>query len=1028
VALTCRTCNAVANADAAFCASCGAALSAPPAERRLITVVFFDLVGSTSLSEMLDPEDMSELLDEYQACCVEAVESAGGSIQQYLGDGVLAYFGYPQAHEDDARRAVQAALQVVDSVARIEAPAGVPAIAARAGIHTGLVLVGEVGRGRHRENLAIGHTPNVAARVEGEAGPHQVAITSATLELVEGYFETEDMGAPELKGVKQKVGLHLVLAQTDVERRFEVAEKHGLTPFVGRDANLEVITTCWHDTEIGKGNALLLVGEPGIGKSRHVQIARKLAERASIMECFCHPDLRNSPLHPFTRSFVGLFGLLESDDPSSRFARIREYAERFGLGGVEDLSLLCNLMSVVPPPEHPPLGMSTARQYQRTLELVVTLINTLSSDEPLLLIVEDLHWADPTTLDALGMLLGAVSDTPLMFVATARPEFLCPWAEHPDLHILNLQRLGEAEVQEMILSLSGGAPLPPEVMEALVERCEGVPLIVEELTKAVLASELLVMDDQQLSVRGSLDDHVIPSTLQESLIARLDSLGESKQLAQIAAVFGKSFPVELLRTVTELPEREFESSLTGLLDADFVQAEADGFVFKHALLRDAAYDSVPRARRRELHARVARCYESLAEHTVQAHPELIAHHYSAGGDQERAAQLWLLAGQTALRRNAQVEAAELLRTALSALEGQPDSPERNLTELDVVMTLGPALINAFGYNAPEVETVCLRALELCSVVGDVPQRVPALINHWGFQCSRARHDDALALSATIMEFAEAAQSDELLLEGNLCVGISNLYLGNLEVAKAAFERVTALYDREAHDGHRFQYGNDPASIALSYLSLIHWFLGDEERSQDLSRESEAFARSLKHPFTEAFALGNVIHHRILCGDLAEAGRVLQETFELCEREAIPAIVPGVMAAYLQAANGDAAAPEALKGAADFSRLVGFLLLLPYIDATQADALSARGDHAEAEACLAASLETMNTTGERWAEAEIHRLHGQILERRGAAAAEIEGAYRLAVESARRMGAHGWKSRAENSRARWLESPLQSGGG
>jgi len=1017
VSLTCRSCNAVTNAGAAFCPSCGVALSVTPAERRLITVVFFDLVGSASLSEMLDPEDMRDVLDRYQACCAEAVESAGGSIQQYLGDGVLSYFGFPQAHEDDARRAVQAALQAVNSVTRITPPPGAPAIAARAGIHTGLVLVGEVGRGKHRENLAIGHTPNVAARVQGEAEPHQVVITSATLELVQGYFETDDIGAKHLKGVTDSIGLHLVRSQTGVERRFEIAVRHGLTPFAGGNAVLDAIESCWNDAALGSGKAILLVGEPGIGKSRHVQMARNLAEHAFVMDCFCHPDLRNSPFHPFTRSFAGLFGLLESDEPSNRFAKMQEYAQRFGLGSDENLTLLCNLMSVAPPREQPPLGMSATRQYQRTLELVVALIQTLSRERPLLLIVEDLHWADPSTLDAIGMLLGALGDTRLLLVATARPEFACPWVERPDLHILNLPRLAEADAKAMILSLTAGVPLPPEVTKALIDRCEGVPLVVEELTKAVLASGRLIMVDQQLSVRGSMDDHVIPSTLQESLIARLDRLGDSKQLAQMAAVFGKSFSADLLETVADLPEGEFEASLAGLLDADFIQAEEGGYMFKHALLRDAAYDSVPRARRRELHLRVARSYESLPEHAVGAHPELIAHHFSAGGDQKRAAPLWLLAGQSALRRNAQVEAAELLRAALAALQEQPHSPERSLVELDTLMTLGPALINAVGYGSSEVEAVCLRAQELCAEVGDVPQRVPALINLWGFQCSRARHDDALKLSATIMDLAQAAQNTDLLLEGNLCVGISNLYLGNFDVAKAAFERALALYDREAHASHRFQYGNDPAAIALSYLSLIHWFIGDQVRARELSLESETFARSLKHPFTEAFALGNAAHHRILCGDLSEAGRILQKTFELCEREAVPALVPGILAAYLQAARGDPSAPEQFKPATDFSRFVGFRVLLPYLDAIHADALSARGDHAEAEALLAASLEAMNATGERWAEAEIHRLRGRILERRGASAAEVEDSYQRALECARRVGARGWEARVENRRAR-----------
>lgn len=990
------------------------------AERRRLSVVFCDLVGSTRLSEMLDPEDMRDLLGTYQGCCVKAVESAGGHVAQYLGDGVLVYFGYPQSHEDDARRAVRAALQIVKSVAKIPAPAGAPPIAARVGIHTGLVVVGEVGRGGHRENLAIGDTPNVAARLQGEADPHQVIISSETLGLVRGFFETTDLGERELKGVKGTTRLHRVDGETGVVRRIDAAVRHGLTPFVGDHGESDAIAQRWAEAEAGTARAVLLMGEAGIGKSRHVEIAKKRVDAGRVIECFCSPDLQNSPLHPFTRAFEGLFGLTEIDDAATRFAKIRAHAEPLGLGGDEDLALLAGMLAVPVPADHPPLTLSARRQRQRTLELVLAVVHGISDREALLLTVEDLHWADPSTLEAIGLLLAGRSRTRLLLLATARPEFVCPWADQPMLVELRLSRLGDEQVGQMIGNLTKGVRLPSEVMRALIERSEGVPLFVEEITKAVLESGALVREDRYV-LRGTLADEAIPTTVHESLLARLDRLGDNKRLAQVAAVLGRSFSGELLRAVTDLPNAQFDAALNALIEADFVRPEADAYSFRHALLRDAAYDSLLRSSRRELHLRVARTYESRFAHPADAQPELVAHHFGAGGEPQRAAQLWAVAGQRALRRNAHLEAAALLRAALDAVAEMPESQPRALAELDVLMALAPALIFSQGYGAPDLEKTWARAQELCAIVGDVPQRVPALIGSWMFACIRSRHRDALALSARIVELAQAAQSDDLLLEGHLCVGVSSFCTGDLVEAASRFERVRAMYDLERHASHRFLFGNDPASVALSYLSLIRWLLGDEALGRQVSTESIELATGLNHPFTAVFALSLAAWHRLFCDELDEAEAFLGECHELSQREGVPRLLSGILAAWLLARRGDPSANDAFYGATAYYKGSGSRCFLPLCEAARADALSLAGLHAEAEVCVASSIEAVELTGERWAEAEIHRLRGQILERRGAATEEVEACYRHAIELGKRAGAKAWEQRAAQSLATWLEA-------
>jgi predicted ATPase len=582
-------------------------------------------------------------------------------------------------------------------------------------------------------------------------------------------------------------------------------------------------------------------------------------------------------------------------------------------------------------------------------------------------------------------------------------------AEH--VHSLQLQPLSENDCALMIEQLVDDPEQRSVVRDAVISRSDGVPLFISELTKVVVAS------GSESFEFG--DDNSVPVALHDLLVARVDQFAAQRDVAQALAAFGQPTDVTRLTSVIDQPGVTVIRDLDALEAGGLIVRTGDRYEFVHVLLRDAVLRLQLRPQRRALHQRIAVALDGSRAADTSVDDAIIAHHYSVAGDHDRATQLWLRAGQHALRRNAQVEATELLRAALSAVQNLPESPERTVAELDVVMALGPALINSKGYGAPDVEEVCLRAYELCESVGDVPQRVPALINLWNFLASRAQHREALELSATIMELAEATGRDDLVLQANVCVGTSNAFLGNLDVAVEHFERALDMYDETAHANLRFDYGTDPAVLALSYLMVLHVYLGDEARSQELSEQCEAFSRSIKHPFSEMFGLCFVGQHRTFTGQLDDAERLLREADELCAREAIPGILPLTNTAILQAARGEAAAAEACQMATDITRLVGLLVNVPYIEAVQADALSARGDHAEAEAQIAASFETMNETGERWAEAEIRRLHGQILERGGAPATEVEECYRLAVETARLMGAHGFEAWANQSLTRWL---------
>lgn len=1018
----CRVCSAVVAAGARFCSECGAPVVVPQAERRLLTVVFCDLVDSTALAEQLDPEDLRDLLVRYQACCTEAVEGAGGNVRQYLGDGVLAYFGHPQSHEDDARRAVQSALAIVRAVATLAAPAGAPRVAVRVGVHSGIALVGEVGQGHFRERLAVGDTPNVAARVQAEAGPNEVVMSADTLELVEGFFETVDLGAVRLKGLKEPRGLHRVVRETRVVRRLDAAATRGLTPFVGASGTRDLVAARWKEAEAGVSHAVLLTGEPGLGKSRHVHVVKALAQRARVIECFCSPDLLSSSLHPFLPALSDLIGLADDDDAAARFAKIEGRAEADGVGSADDLALLATLLAVAVPVGHPPVLMSAARQYQRTLELVMALLLGAAREGPVLLVVEDLHWADPSTIELMGQLIQALPTSRLLVLATARPDFTAPWVDRPGVTPLALGRLDADAARQMILTLTGGVPLPDDVVGRLVERSEGVPLYVEELTRAVLSSGDIVLEDNRFSLRGAGAEQVIPATLRGSLLGRLDRLGEGKALAQRAAIIGRTFTADMLAAVADLPASAFEASLLRLLASDIVRRDGEQYAFQHALVRDAAYDSVPKDLRRQLHRDLARSLEERFAPVVAARPELVAYHYGAAGDAARAVPHWLAAGRTALQRNALREAVTLLGSARAALAATPDSPGRVAAELDVVLLQFAALCNLQGYGTPDVEALQQRAQALSEVTDDVTRRCLSLICTSSFEISRARLRVAGERTRTLLALAEAARDDDLQLEGHLYVGIALTYRGHVDEAIPHFHEVLARYRPDAHAHHRFQFGQDPASVALSYLPILYWLRGDTERALAASRESVERAATLRHPFSESWVLSTAGWLRIFMRDFTGAAALLEECRALCAREGLATMALGVLFGYLEVEVGAPDAPARLDAAIGLSRAAGIDLLLPLAEAVLADALSARGDHEAATARIASSLAAVAVTGERYPEPEIHRRHARILARAGAPAEAVEACLVRALDCVERDGTRGWGPRIEEDLASWRAGP------
>ncbi len=959
-------------------------LAEHPGDRRRLTVLFCDVVGSTELAGRLDPEDTRELLRAFQSASAAAIESFGGTVSHFIGDGILAYFGFPIAHEDDAARAALAGLAMVEAVDALGLQTGGAAdrrLTIRVGIHTGLAVVADMGAGNRVEpHDIVGETPNVAARVQGEAPPGHVLISEATLELAQAFIEVEEHGSPRLKGVARPLKLFRVVGQRRVPWRADAPG--GAGPLVGRHDEQTVIDAAWTRAS-DEGVVVFLRGDAGIGKSRLIAhaIERGGEDGATVLVVQCAS----------LRSHESLWAV---DEAIRGFATTARPEQRV-------------LIDQLPPPEPDPTVASPARQREQRFHALIGWIDALADTERVLVVVEDLHWADATTLEFMQRFVCRPSLGRCLVLATSR-EPLHFEADH--VQSLELQPLSVDDCALMIEQLVDDPEQRSAVRDVVISRSDGVPLFISELTKVVVASgsESFEFDD----------DNSVPVALHDLLVARVDQFAEQRDVAQALAAFGQPTDVARLISVLDQPGLRVIRDLDALEAGGLVRRTGDRYQYVHVLLRDAVLRLQLRPQRRALHQRIAGVLDGVRGVDPSVDDAIIAHHHSLAGDHERAAQLWLRAGQHALRRNAQVEATELLRAALSAVQNLPESPQRTVAELDVVMALGPALINSKGYGAPDVEEVCLRAYELCEAVGDVPQRVPALINLWNFLASRAQHREALELSATILELARASGRDDLLLQANVCVGTSNAFLGNLDVAIRRFERAVDMYDATAHANLRFDYGTDPAVIALAYLTILYGFLGDNGRSQELSERCEELSRSLKHPFSETFALCLVSYQRIFTGELDDAARLLRECEELCAREAIPPILPLTYSAILQAAREEPAAPEACQVATDISRLAGLLVNVPFIEAMHAGALSARGDHGEAESQIAASLETMNATGERWAEPEMHRLRGQILERSGAPATEVEECYRVALSAARRMGARGFEARVNESLPGW----------
>jgi len=1026
----------------------------PSGERRQLTVMFCDLVGSTALSEQLDPEELREVVRTYQQSSAAVIEGFDGHIAQYLGDGLLVYFGYPTAHEDDAQRAVRAGLAIVDELQKwVPSPlagegqgegsvgaTGRSPLQVRIGIHTGLVVVGEMGGGAKREHLALGDTPNIAARIQGLAEPDSVVVSAATQRLVAGLFACQDLGPQTLKGLSTPLSVYQVVRESEAHSRFDVAVRTGLTPLVGRDLEIGLLQERWARAKEGAGQAVLLSGEAGIGKSRLVHELKAQLERERVprIEFRCSPYHQNSAFYPIIEHLQRLLQFAHEDTPQIRLTKLQHLLTRYRFPQPDTLVLLATLLSLPLPQDAPPLTLSPQQQKQKTQEALVSWIVEEAETTAVCCVCEDLHWVDPSTLDVLSRFLDQVPTVRMLTVLTFRSDFTPPWRLRSHITLLTLTRLGGPDVESMVERMAGGKSLPDEVIKQIVDKTDGVPLFVEELTKMILESGLLRVAEDHYELIGPLPPLAIPSTLQDSLMARLDRLSPVRELVQLGATLGREFSYDVLRALSPLDEVALQQGLQQVVEAELLYQRGvlpqATYLFKHALIQDAAYQSLLKSRRQQLHQQVAQILADTFPQTAEIHPELVAYHYTEAGLGEHALPYWQRAGERAIQRYAHQEAETHLKKSLELLKLLPETPQRTQQEFVLRTTLALTLQAIRGYGSPEVEQAYVGVRARVGEVQSRAQLVRMLFGLCQLHLARAEYETAREIGQQLLGIAEDEQDTGLLVEAHAVMGVTVFHQGEIQTVLTHLQQSADLYDREQHRSHAAVYGQDPWVASRSYSGLALWLLGYPQQAVQRTSEALRYAQEIEHPFSHAFALHDLTLIYQFQRNLAAVQQHAEALLTLAREQKFPTweIAARTLHAWVLVEQGQSeAGATILRWGIDARLAVGMTLRMPYQQARLAEACGKNNHPEEGLVLMERALATVASTRERWWEADLYRLKGeltlqeadqkskipklrsQILEPRS----EAEACFLKAIDIARQQQAKSLELRATMSLAR-----------
>jgi class 3 adenylate cyclase/predicted ATPase len=993
------------------------------AERRQLTVMFCDLVGSTALAARLDPEDLREVIAAYHRAVAQVVAGFDGFVAKYMGDGVLIYFGYPRAHEDDAERAVRTGLELVETIGRLDVKSA--QLQARVGIATGLVVVGDlIGEGSAQEQSVVGETPNLAARLQAFAGPDAVVIAGSTRRLVGDLFEYRDLGAVELKGIAGLMLAWQVLRPSAVASRFEAMHASALSRLVGRNEEIDLLLRRWARAKAGDGQVVLISGEPGLGKSRiTAALTERLhAEQHLRLRYFCSPYHQDSALYAFIDQLGRASGFARDDPPIAKLEKLEALLARAAPPD-EDVAFLIDLLSLPGSERNPLPNLSPQRKKERTLEALIRQLEGLARQQPVVMVFEDAHWIDPTSRELLDLTVERVRSLPVLLIVTFRPEFRPPWSGQPQVSMLALNRLDRHDRTALVEQIAGGKALPDEVIAQIAERTDGVPLFVEELTKSVLESGLLREEADRYVLDRALPPFAIPTSLHDSLLARLDRLASVRHVAQIGAAIGREFSYTLLHAVSRLPEDELQASLARLVASELIFQRGTPpdavYAFKHALVQDAAHGSLLRSSRQQLHAQIAAALQAHSPEIMDSQPELFAQHYAEAGLIEKSAAYWGKAGRRSAARSAMAEAVAQLQKGLDQLALLPDTPERQRQELQLRSALGAVLQIVKGDAAPESGHAYDRAGELWERLGSPSEFLQVPYGQSRYHMFRGEFDLGLRLAEDLLDLSRQRNDIAGLVLGHQSSGGNLMFAGRFALSRSNLEEVLALYDPISHRSLVHQAGIHPHVNSQAFLAIVLFCLAFPDQALAQSNAAIAEARRLAHPPSLAVSLALGARLLSVVGEYAGLNERADELVAVATEQGLPywRALGTIFRGCAKVNNGDLIDGMSLlrSGSADY-RATGAEAWVPHHIALLSGACEIEGKIEEGLTLLDAALQIVERTGGRWLEAELNRHKGQLLLRQGHSEA-AEELYRKALSVAEEQRAKLWELRAAVSLAR-----------
>ena len=1039
----CLACGLANPASNNFCGDCGAGLRADlaaaipaardarPIERRQLTVLFCDLVGSIALSAGLDPEDFGAIIAHYRRCITETVSRFGGFVARHQGDGAVVYFGYPHAHEDDAERAVQAGLALVQAIGALPTR---EKLRARVGVATGVALVGDMSDSAISEEHGIlGDTPNLAARLQSLAQTGSVIICDSTKTIAGPQFEYLDLGEVEIRGFARPVAAWQVAGKTTVTSRSHALQKRNLLPLIGRDDEMQVLLRRWERARTGAGQVVLLSGEAGIGKSRlTIALVEQLAREPHIrLRFFCSPQHTDSTLYPVIGEMWRAGGFAHDDSPQAKLDKLEALLAQSATPP-EDAALFAEMLSLPNDGRYPPVEAESQLRREKTLKALGSHLEMLVQTNPVLMIFEDAHWTDPTSFELFARAVDWAVSHRLLLVVTYRPEFRPPWTGRPHVTELTLHRLPPRDIHSLIGRVVGDRLLPAGIREDIIERTDGIPLFAEEMTKAVLDAEG-ESDVHRVCASAPTPVVAVPASLQASLLSRLDRLGPAKDVAQVGAAIGREFPHLLLAALVRKPEAELDADLDRLIAAGLLFRRGipphASYLFKHALVQDAAYSTLLREPRRLLHARIAEILESRFTEIAESQPELLARHYTRADLIEKSARLWGKAGLRSQDLSALLESAEQLGQGLAQIATLPGTPELRREQIVLQVALLNTLMHVKGYGAPETKAAVteVRALiERAERFGESPDDpsllLSALFGQWIVNFINFNGDVARGLAARFLALGDKDGTAVPRLVGHRTMASTLVLMGDMIEAKAHFNEALALYRPNVHRRLMTRFGQDLRVTCLAFRSMTSWLLGYPETALHDADCALAEARETGHAATLMFTLNFPIMINTYCGNYHSADEHLKELAALAEEKGARfRKAEGVLRrGYILTMTGAAEAVEIVTEGIDLWRSAGSTIFTPEHEFMLAIAQANAGQLDEAWRCIDRAMTAMHATRERWCEAEVQRLAGEIeLKSPQRNVAKAKACFEHALTVARAQQARSWELRAATSLASLL---------